>query len=116
MQFTALSNSTGSAAFQIYGQAADSAALFSPTQDIISRAATSASINWSPGTWTSGSAGIAQRTPDISAIIQEIINRPGYDEGNPMVLGFTGSGLRHAVSYDINPTQAPELCITYEVP
>lgn len=35
-----------------------------------------------------GNSGPDQRTPDLSSIIQEIIDQPGWSEGNPLALMF----------------------------
>ncbi|MCB9048938.1 MAG: hypothetical protein H6556_05850 [Lewinellaceae bacterium] len=37
-------------------------------------------------------AGDAQRTPDISAIIQEIVNRNGYTSGSSIAIIINGTG------------------------
>ncbi len=116
IQFTASSNSVGSAAYTVYGEAADNPPLFSTTDDVVSRTATSSSVSWTPGTWTAGDSGTAQKTPDLTAIIQEIVDRPGYATGNNIVLAIDGKGSRQAVDYGNDPAAAPELCITYEIP
>ncbi len=117
IQFTASSGSSGAAAFQVYGEASDNANLFSNMEDVFSRIQTSNNVNWSPATWASaGDAGLAQRTPDLSDIIQEIIDRPGYVEGNNIGLIISGTGRRDAEAFDSDATSAPELCISYELP
>ncbi len=117
IQFTALSASVGPAAFTIRGEAADNPPLYSTTNDVVSRVGTAASVPWSPGSWfNQGDAGAAQQTPDLSAIIQEIVNRPGYVMGNNIALFLSGKGERQAYDFGNDPSLAPELCITYEVP
>ena len=44
-------------------------------------------------------AGEDQQTPDLAAIVQEIINREGWQEGNAMAFIFNGSGTRTAESF-----------------
>ncbi len=58
----------------IEGHATNNAPTFtSANANISSRTRTNAAVDWTPAAWTStGEAG-----PDLSAIIQEIINRPG---------------------------------------
>ena len=116
MQFTAESNSIGSAALDIYGIAEDNAGIFSTTDDVIGRTKTTASVPWSPGTWTAGDAGTAQKTPDLTALVQEIVNRPGYTEGNTIGFVIRGTGRRTAESFDSDAALAPVICITYDVP
>ncbi len=116
IQFTALSTSSGGANFTIYGEDIDDVAPYSTGYDIVSRPLTTASTNWSVPNWTSGDAGSDQQSPDISAIIQEIVDRTGYVEGNSIALHILGTGQRQAVSYDIDPSSAPQLCIEYDTP
>ena len=40
------------------------------------------------------------RTPDIAAVIQEIIDRPGWNPGAALALTISGSGERTAESFD----------------
>ena len=97
----------------IVGQAADGAQTFvNSIGDISSRAKTAASVNWSPAGWTS--IGAVDQTPDLSAIIQEIVNRPGWVSGNSLVLITTkDTGKREAASFEANSAQAPLLHIEY---
>ncbi len=85
----------------IQGQAADNASTFSTSaRNISSRNRTAASVNWSPPDWTSeGMAGPGQRTPDLSSIVQEIVNRAGWSQGNSLVVIITGTGKRVAEAY-----------------
>ncbi len=115
IQFTALRDNRGASSLTIAGEAADNPGVFTTANDVNSRPITSATANWSPPDWSAEDAGVAQQTPDISAIIQEIIDRPGYAQGNNIGIHFGGSGSRGAYSYDLDPSKAPELCITYEI-
>jgi len=73
---------------------------------------TSASTAWIPVDWnTVGAAGADQTTPSITAVIQEIIDRPGWVRGNSIILIITGTGRRVAESYDGSSTQAPLLYV-----
>ena len=68
---------TGSSAtsLTIRGEAQDNPGTFSTTnKNISSRLKTAASVSWSPPYWTVvDQAGVDQRTPDISTIIQELV-------------------------------------------
>ena len=115
IQFTNAAPSSRGAAFQIKGEDADNCATFSAGNPPSSRVATSANVSWSPPTWVAaGDALPAQRTPDVSSIIQEIVNRPGYAAGNAFCLSITGKGHRRTYSFD-SGQGAPELCIEYEI-
>jgi hypothetical protein len=56
-----------------------------------------------------GQAGLAQRTPNLSAVVQEIVNRPGWASGKAMAFIITGNGHRTAEAYNGNAAQAPLL-------
>ncbi len=81
-----------------------------------SRATTDASTAWTPDPWTAGAQGLAERTPDLAAIVQEIVNRSGWSALNDMAFLLTGTGTRTADSYEYNPASAPLLHIEYLLP
>ncbi len=109
--------STGSAAtsLSIQGQAVDTAATFTTTAaNLSSRPKTTAAAPWAPVPWnTVGAAGPDQRTPNISAVIQEIVNRAGWSSGNALAILITGTGMRTAWSYNGLPTGAPLLHVEF---
>jgi Secretion system C-terminal sorting domain len=120
IQFTSESSANvDPSSIDIYGEASDNAITFSNMlNNISSRTKTSASIlGWSPLAWTStGVSGPNQRTPNIAAVVQEIVNRPGYTSSSAISILFEGTGRRLAVSFETNPLQAAEMCITYSIP
>ena len=99
----------------IRGLAADNAATFVATAGNISaRARTSASINWAPAAWpTIGQTTGAQRTPDLTPIVQEIVNRSGWASGNALAVVITGTGRRTAYAIEGSATLSPLLHIEY---
>jgi hypothetical protein len=82
--------------------AGNGVALRPVTNDLSSRTRTSASVSWSPEPWeVAGERSARQRTPDLAALIQEVVDRPDWHEGNALVLLISGSGgERGAWSYD----------------
>jgi hypothetical protein len=100
----------------IFGEAVDNATAFiEQLINISERPKTIANVTWSPPIWpTPGAQTSDQQTVDISPIIQEIVNRPGYSLNNAMAIIITGSGRRTAAAYDGTPLKAPQLCIEYE--
>jgi hypothetical protein len=118
IQFQALAVDTGSISLIIRGEAQDDPGTFTQNKrNISSRSGTNNSVNWSPPPWTVVDLpGIDQRTSDISSIIQEIVNRPGWSEGNSLVIIFGGTGTRTARAYDSLPSGAPVLHIEYTSP
>ena len=72
-------------------------------RNLTSRRRTAASVEWSPEPWeVAGESSASQRTPDLAAVIQEVVDRPDWREGNALVLLISGSdrGPRAAWSYD----------------
>ncbi len=77
---------------------------------VSSRVRGSASASWSPAPWnTVGEVSVLQRTPDLTALVQEILDRPGWQLGNAMAFVVTGTGERVAESFNGDPTLAPLL-------
>ncbi|MCR4269522.1 cadherin repeat domain-containing protein, partial [Nitratireductor sp. ZSWI3] len=113
IQFQTDEVSTGTALLMIHGEASDDAAAFTGVRyDASSRLLTDASVSWSPAEWLSkGEAGLDQRTPDLAAVIQEIVNRSGWEALNDMVFVVSGSGRRVAEAYE--GTGAPVLHIEW---
>ena len=99
----------------IKGEAVDNAVTFSDIKyNISSRPTTLTGVSWSPDPWLIvGEAGVAQQTPDISSIIQEIVNRPGWTIGNSLAIIITGTGLRTAEAIEGDAAGAPLLHVEY---
>jgi hypothetical protein len=102
----------------VQAQAADQASGFTTAlRSISSRPRTSAQVAWAPVPWlVVGEAGAAQRTPNLAAVIQEVVNRPGWVAGNPLVILITGSGVRTAESWDGKAALAPLLHVEFSPP
>lgn len=89
-------------------------------RNISKRTKTSASANWTPSAWNSTNE--LHRTPNISAIIQEIVDRTGWAANNHLVLIVEpGTGCttitcqRTAESYDGESGSSPLLVVDYTV-
>ena len=115
IQFTVNQATSGSVKLTIKGEAADnSPAIKDVNKNVSSRSKTSQSVIWSPEPWTkAGDATSAQRTSNLSAIVQEIVDRPQWKSGNYITFIITGSGTRNAKSYDGSTSGAPVLTVTY---
>lgn len=86
-------------------------------KNISSRNRTVNSIPWSPLAWnTINESSAAQKSNDISSVIQEIINQNQWTANNALVLIITGEGTRTAISHDNNPDLAPLLIIETKTP
>ncbi len=98
----------------IAGENVDDAAAFAETPaNISSRSTTTATTAWSNiPTWDT--VGAKKQSPDITDIVQEIVNRSGWCGGNAMAFKITGSGKRTVVSFDGSSGNAPLLKIAYD--
>jgi hypothetical protein len=104
------------ARWEICGQNAGDCREFSTKADFETRPKTVAKADtgylppWVEGSW--------YETPDLSAIIQEIVNSPYWKAGNALALllyGHPQAGTTHEIrSYDANPSQAALLEVTYK--
>ena len=115
LQFQSDETHSGATSLTLEGEAVDHAASFTGAAgNVSSRPRTAAATAWNPAPWTRrGEAGAAQRTPDMSAVIQEIVNRPGWSSGNALAIIVTGSGKRVAESFEGDANGAPLLHIRY---
>jgi len=100
----------------IMGEATGNAKGFSSLgYNISSRSRTTAEVSW-PGVveWpVVGAAGLEQRSPDMSAVIQEIVSRVDWAEGNGLAIIIGGSGERVAEAYDGDRAGAPLLHVEF---
>ncbi len=100
---------------QILSEASDDALDFS-SRYIASAPLNSASVNWDhDSTW---SANTWYTSPDISSVIQPVMNRTGWLRGNNLAIFYrtrANSNRRRAfVSFDSSPAAAPALELTYQ--
>jgi Family of unknown function (DUF6701) len=122
IQFQADNTNSGTTNVLIFGEGEDTTIEFSSSNgDISTRTRTTAEVLWTgiPAWNTVGAAGTDQRTPDISSIISEIVQRPGWSHFNSIVImiesdtGCSAPGCeREAESFD--GTAAPQLVITLD--
>lgn len=118
IQFTASDDDSGTApALVIRGQKTTNAAAFSNSDDNISNrrsSSTSATVNWSPTAW---SGGTAYDSPDVTTVLQELVNQTGWSENSAPVFVVDGANVnarRRAQSYDGSAGSAPKLTVTYQ--
>ena len=116
IQFQADERNSGATYLTIQGQNTNNAGTFSgTTYNISSRLLTDSYVLWLPPPWNKiGLAGPDQRTPEIAPIIQEIINRPDWVNGNSLVIVIRGGGERTAEAYNGVASAAPLLHLEFE--
>ncbi|MBN1672596.1 MAG: DUF5060 domain-containing protein [Kiritimatiellae bacterium] len=115
VQFETDETGSLSASLRIGGEASADACPFTDTAcDASGRPRTAASVAWTPPAWSIvGEAGAAQRTPDLAAVIQEIVDQPGWQRDNALVLLISGTGKRVARAWDGKPAGAALLHVDY---
>ncbi|WP_460950635.1 SdrD B-like domain-containing protein, partial [Spirosoma daeguense] len=125
IQFTSSSNSTADISdVAIKGHNVGNSGTFTAatgSNELSTRynsAGTNAIVYWGNGAdWSSGEAGPNQRTNDLKAIVQEIIDRPDWNPANPITLliNATSSGTGPVAQSSENIGAAsPRLIITYQ--
>lgn len=118
IQFTASSAGSGATSVVVVGDDLDNAATYpgqtAPPFGITSRPDTTATVSWTVPPWAAaGDAGPAQLSPNLAAIVQEIIDRPNWATGNAVAFSFTGTGVRQSRARDNALGGAPVLRISY---
>jgi len=113
LEFVASKYDSGYTEYYIKGQAADNPPAFTDTNDNISdRPRTGQGTTWAvPETWQEGEK---HNSPDISAVIQEIVGRPGWSDGNSLVLVIgSPADLRNRDVYSYEGGRPPKLHIQF---
>jgi hypothetical protein len=115
VRFTVDDTSAGPTPLGIAGENVDDSAVFGTgEQNISRRPRTPGVVAWNPAAWpTAGASGKAQETPDLTAVIQQIVDRLGWASGHALTLLVTGTGDRVAVSFDGDSSSAPLLHVDY---
>ena len=114
VEFRASSNSTGAtASMTLWGQLATNPSTFTSSDyDISTRSRTSASAAWSVPQWSNNNN---YDTPSLTAIVQEIVDQPGWSANNALVIvGRTEADRdRSADSRNGSTSNAPLLKVCY---
>lgn len=116
LQFQTDEVTSGPINLLVQGEASDNASVFvAAVNNLAARPRTAAAVGWAPVGWAKvGTAGAEQRTPNLAPLLQEIVNRAGWQSGNSLVLLITGTGKRTAESYEGKAAAAPLLYIEYK--
>ncbi|MDP5031477.1 PilC/PilY family type IV pilus protein [Paraglaciecola sp.] len=119
VRFTSNNYNVASTEFTISGELVGNASEFSNTaSNITSRAKTANSVLWNTDNdWPVSNETIS--TPDITSIIQEIVDQSTWCGGNALSLliegvGSSSSSARQAKAYEEGSGLSPQLVITYD--
>ena len=122
VRFTAISNQTTATTVTIVGIEEENTDQFrnagwQPSDgsfDIKNRPETSNTVTWNIPNWTSGTRNAATTTPDLTAIVQEIVNQPGWTTNSALGIKLLPvSGKRDAYSADNSSDREPVLYVEY---
>ncbi|MBX3102944.1 MAG: hypothetical protein KF690_10580 [Bacteroidetes bacterium] len=84
------------------------------TGNISGRAQTTASVTWSAVPDPAVNAALV--TPDLASVVQEVVDRAGWQPGNALTILITGTGRRTVEAFEGEQANAPFLAITYTMP
>lgn len=133
VQFMAKETHSTTSNLDIWAEQSSDAVTFSGANNNLSSRRTSGSetVNWITNSWTKDEADEDQRTPNLAAVIQEVIDISGWSSGNSLALvlededadGNTdgnGTAGNVAISCDNDPAEAdleaPFLYVEYDTP
>ena len=101
---------------QITAEASDNAAIFSTISNYASRIKSSTVVAWNiTSAWTNNTA---YTSPDISSVIQSVVNRQGFTSGNSLNLYWQKTSScavdqrRLIIPYNADPTKSARLQFT----
>jgi glucose/arabinose dehydrogenase/PKD repeat protein len=115
IDFVATQSDAGPARLQICCDASPSARPIGMQVGDLGRRKTGANVvSWSPADWVAGASGPAQRTPDLSALLQPAIDQMKWN-GSLLFL-IRGAGVRRAVTWNGNPLTGPVLSVAWLPP
>jgi len=112
LEFTADENQTATTNLSIKAEATGNALAIPETSyALTNKSKTNATTSWNNiPAWTEG---VSYTSPDIKAVVQEIVNRGDWASGNAMTFIVEGSGKRVARSFDGAAGFAPKLIVEY---
>jgi hypothetical protein len=115
IQFSAADRDTLASQLSVTAEASDQAAPIRKTaHGLSSRPRTTAEVVWKAPIWRyPGARGARQTTPDLSPLLQELVDRPGWQPGNHALLLFEGFGQRRAQAFQKGDRYEPTLVVEY---
>ena len=119
VQFTVDALHSGATSVQVQVESVPNAEIYSTTVPFgISSRPRFGGVNWDniPAWTTVGAAGTDQATPDLTSLVQHVVDLEGWSAGNALNFLITGSGRREAEARDSGPNTAPRLYVTWNAP
>lgn len=112
IEFTANSSESGGCNMDIYIEANDNASAYQSTfQNLSNRTVYNSLVDWNGvSNWTNNQT---YQTPDLSSIVQLVIDRAGWNSGQSLSFLIQGTDRREAFSFEDDPNKAPKLVVNY---
>jgi type IV pilus assembly protein PilY1 len=115
IDFTANGADSGASTLILRGEKATNSAAFNNTSNNISNrrtsSSTSATVSWTPSNWANGTV---YTTPDLTTVLQEMVNQTGWTAASAATFIVEGIGRRRAYSLDGSAGSAPKLRVTFQ--
>jgi type IV pilus assembly protein PilY1 len=116
IDFVPAASNTDPLTLKVQVEPTGDASIFTNTTDLTTRAKTLTATTWNVPNWSQANPPAHIVGPDVSALVQEVVNLSSWCGNNAMAFHFTpsaGTGARTAVSLDGAPGQQPTLTVKY---
>lgn len=114
IQFVARNDESDPCSVTVRVEQVDNAVTYVDTaNNLSSRNVTTTSVRWDPPAWRGDDSGSPQRTADLKDLVQEVVNRSGWNDGNSLSFILRGAGTRTGMSFDGDETRSPVLHIEW---
>lgn len=116
LSFAAATSNADPLTLQIKAENTGNAAVFASGNNLAARAKTAATTSWTPPAWVNVSPALHEEGPDVTALVQEVVNLSGWCGNNSMAFHLeptSGTGSRTTYSIDGAPGLQPTLTVTY---
>ena len=101
------------AEWTVFADLSDPAQAFTEELGSLSnRLRTSASVPWAVAPWTG--IGFQLASPELAAVVEEVVHRPEWNPGNAMGLLISGAGERAAHGFEGTAAGAAEFWVVYD--
>jgi len=112
LEFTVDETGSSTTNAEIRAESSNNAAGFTASNsDLTNRTTTNSVVTWSIPAWNT--VGDFHKSPDITSLVQEVVDRGGWNTGGNMVFVIDSIGDRTAEAYDGVASSAPLLHVEY---
>ncbi len=116
ISFIPAASNSDPATFQVRAEKVGDASSFAAGSDLTARSKTAALTTWEAEAWEQTATPEPVPGPDVTQLVQEVVNLPGWCGNNAMAFYLTptsGNGLRSAHSFDGAGGLQPVLTVSY---